>query len=94
MASKLLEIWSGLFILTFYPSRIQGSKRHRIPNPDPQNCIIVGKKLGENLVSPLAREEGSMLIILLAGNEIRKQIMWEVGRGSVKRRMGGGVGGF
>ncbi len=24
--------------LTFYPSRIQGSKRQRIPDPDPQHC--------------------------------------------------------
>ncbi len=23
----------------FYPSRIQGSKRHRIPDPDPQHCL-------------------------------------------------------
>ncbi len=47
MVSKLNKIWSGLFIpdpgsgcwhlLTFYPSRIQGSKRHRIPDPDPQH---------------------------------------------------------
>jgi hypothetical protein len=26
-------------ILTFYPSRIQGSKRHQIPDPDPQHWI-------------------------------------------------------
>ncbi len=43
--SKLLEIWSGLFIPDpdldfFYPSRIQGSKRHRIPDPDPQHWKI------------------------------------------------------
>jgi hypothetical protein len=25
-------------MLTFYPSRLQGSKRHRIPDPDPQHC--------------------------------------------------------
>jgi hypothetical protein len=25
---------SGIRILTFYPSRIQGSKRHRIPDPE------------------------------------------------------------
>ncbi len=46
MVSKHAEIWSGLFIpdsrsririLTFYPSRIQGSIRHRIP--DPQHCL-------------------------------------------------------
>jgi hypothetical protein len=27
---------SGSRILIFYTSRIQGSKRHRIPDPDPQ----------------------------------------------------------
>jgi hypothetical protein len=25
---------------TYSGSRIQGSKRHRIPDPDPQHCII------------------------------------------------------
>jgi hypothetical protein len=41
---KLSEIWSGLFIpdpdpdFSPIPSRIQGSKRHRIPDPDPQHC--------------------------------------------------------
>jgi hypothetical protein len=28
-------------ILIFYPSRIQGSKRLRIPDPDPQHCLSV-----------------------------------------------------
>ncbi len=46
MVSKLQEIWSGLFIFipdsgsgSFFchPSRIQGSKRHRILDPDPQH---------------------------------------------------------
>jgi hypothetical protein len=36
--SKLSEIWGGIFVpdpyLDFYPSRIPGSKRHRIPDPD------------------------------------------------------------
>ncbi len=41
IVSKLSEIWSGLFIPDpdpdfFYPSRIPGSKRHRIPDPDPR----------------------------------------------------------
>ncbi len=27
--------------LMFYPSQIHGSKRHRIPDPDPQHCIAV-----------------------------------------------------
>ncbi len=31
----------GSRILTFYPSRIQGSKRHRIPDPDPQHWSYV-----------------------------------------------------
>ncbi len=30
---------SRIRILTFYPSRIQGSKRQRIPDPDPQHCF-------------------------------------------------------
>ncbi len=47
IVSKLLKIWSGLFIPdpdpNFLPipvprSRIQGSERHRIPDPDPQHC--------------------------------------------------------
>ncbi len=32
---------SRIQILTFYPSRIQGSKRHRIPDPDPQHWSYV-----------------------------------------------------
>jgi len=43
IVSKLSEIWSGLFTPDtdpdFYPSRIQGSKRHRIPVPDSQHCV-------------------------------------------------------
>ncbi len=31
---------SRIRILIFYPSRIQGSKRHLIPDPDPQQWII------------------------------------------------------
>jgi hypothetical protein len=27
--------------LFFYPSRIQGSKKDRIPDPDPQHCFLV-----------------------------------------------------
>ncbi len=42
LVSKLSEIWSGMLqsgigILYFHPSRIQKSKRHRIPDPDPQH---------------------------------------------------------
>ncbi len=52
---KNCKIWSGLFIPDpdFYPSRIrifshpgsriQGSKRHRIPNPDPQHWKLFKK---------------------------------------------------
>jgi hypothetical protein len=29
-----------ILTLTFYPSRIQGSKRHQIPDPNPQQCTI------------------------------------------------------
>ncbi len=32
---------SRIRMLTFYPSRIQGSKRHRIPDLDPQHCCLV-----------------------------------------------------
>ncbi len=43
IVSKLSEIWSGLFIPDpdhdFSPSLIQGSKRHRILDPDPQHCF-------------------------------------------------------
>jgi hypothetical protein len=41
IVKKLLKIWS------WDPgSRIQGSKRHRIPDPDPQHCLnLVGAKL-------------------------------------------------
>jgi hypothetical protein len=31
---------SRIRILNFYPSRIQGSKRHRIPNLDPQHWLL------------------------------------------------------
>jgi hypothetical protein len=30
----------GSGLLSFYPSRIQGSKRHRIPDPDPKHWFI------------------------------------------------------
>ncbi len=45
IVSKLSEIWSGcssrIRILIFKPSRIQGPKRHRIPDPDPQHWMQV-----------------------------------------------------
>ncbi len=31
---------SRIRILIFYPSRIQGSKSHRVPDPDPQHCAV------------------------------------------------------
>ncbi len=34
---RVVHPGSRIRILTFYPSRIQGSKRHRIPDPDPQH---------------------------------------------------------
>ncbi len=42
--SKLSEkiIWDvhpGFRIRIFFPSRIQGPKRHLIPDPDPQHCV-------------------------------------------------------
>ncbi len=49
MVSKLQKIWSRLFIpdpgsgcrLSTHPgSWKQGSKRHRIPDPDPQHCCL------------------------------------------------------
>jgi hypothetical protein len=45
-----LEIWSKIFISDpdFYQSRIQGSKRHRIPDPDPQICLYL--KFKKNLM--------------------------------------------
>jgi hypothetical protein len=40
--SRLSEKWSGIFIQDpdFFPSRIQGSKKHRsrVSGPDPQRC--------------------------------------------------------
>ncbi len=34
---RVVHPGSRIRMLTFYPSRIQGSKRHRIPDPDPQH---------------------------------------------------------
>jgi hypothetical protein len=38
IVKKLLKIWSWDPEKTYSGSRIQGSKRHRIPDPDPQHC--------------------------------------------------------
>jgi hypothetical protein len=46
VTAKLSEICSGMFILEFrsqiwnFPSRIQGSKKHRIRNTDDDNCQV------------------------------------------------------
>ncbi len=68
LVSKLSEIWAGLFIPDpvpyFYRSWIQGSKRHRIPDPDPQHCKksffssrLVFHKMCHNKVSDLNSTE-------------------------------------
>jgi hypothetical protein len=40
--SRVVHPGSKIRILIFYPSRIQGSKRHRIPDPDPQHWLKLG----------------------------------------------------
>jgi hypothetical protein len=49
--TMLLEIWSGMFFPDprsgFFPSRIPGSTKHRIPDPDPKHCLQVDKKLSK-----------------------------------------------
>ncbi len=61
--SKLSEIWSGLFIpdpdsrsgswfFTHPGSRIQVSKRHRIPDPDPQHWSKVRSFAERTVVTP------------------------------------------
>jgi hypothetical protein len=37
--SSRIRIPDPVRSLNFYPSRFQGSKRHRIPDPDPQHCM-------------------------------------------------------
>jgi hypothetical protein len=37
---RVVHPGSRIRILTFYPSRIQRSKRHRIPDPDPQHWFF------------------------------------------------------
>jgi hypothetical protein len=34
--NRVVHLGSGSWF--FYPSRIQGSKKHRIPDPEPQHC--------------------------------------------------------
>jgi hypothetical protein len=42
--TELPEIWSGMFSPDIrsgcFPSRIQGSKKHWIADPDPQHCLL------------------------------------------------------
>jgi hypothetical protein len=41
---RVVHSGSRIRMLTFYPSRIQGSKRHRIPDPDPQHCVLAASQ--------------------------------------------------
>jgi hypothetical protein len=53
IVTKLSKIWVwdpgseilGIRKKTYSGSRIQGSKRHRIPDPDPQHCLARSVKL-------------------------------------------------
>jgi hypothetical protein len=36
---RVVHPGSGCWLSTLPGSRIQGSKRHRIPDPDPQHCV-------------------------------------------------------
>jgi hypothetical protein len=38
LSSRKYDPGCSIWILIFYPSRIQGSKRHRIPDTNPQHC--------------------------------------------------------
>jgi hypothetical protein len=49
IVNKFSKIWiwdpgSGKNLFRIPGSRIQGSKRHRIPDPDPQHCVTLDKK--------------------------------------------------
>jgi hypothetical protein len=39
LGNMIRDVHLGSRILIFYLSRIPGSKRHRIPDPDPQHCL-------------------------------------------------------
>jgi hypothetical protein len=49
-SSRISDPAYGSCLFTYPGSRIQGSKRHRIPDPDPQNCpslyILLTKRVG------------------------------------------------
>jgi hypothetical protein len=82
IVSKLSEIWFGMFIpdpdLDFYPSRIQGSKRHRIRNTEAEQSI---KQIFVGIMK--ATEEKSWV-------RIRNPEVWIRGSGSVSKRHGSG----
>ncbi len=48
--SKYMGLGSGIRKKTYSGSRIQGSKRHRIPDPDPQHCYYHAAELESTLV--------------------------------------------
>ncbi len=45
-SSRISDPGSGCWLSTHPGSRIQGSKRHRIPAPDPQHCLSLGLHKG------------------------------------------------
>ncbi len=52
------ELWSWMFIPDpefFSPSRIQGSKKHQIPDPNPQHWLSVSTSTGTSLILFLIR---------------------------------------
>ncbi len=55
---RVVHPGSLIRILIFYPIRIQGPKRHRIPDPDPQHCP------GSALVGVIAQYSGDFLHLL------------------------------
>jgi hypothetical protein len=55
---------SRIRMLTFsHPgSRIQGSKRHPIPDPDPQHCFCVRKLFYSSIVKFWSKKPGSAMV--------------------------------
>jgi hypothetical protein len=58
---RVVHPGSRIRMLTFYPSRIQGSKRHPIPDPDPQHCLQPWIKLDLNKTFQKLREANDEL---------------------------------
>ncbi len=54
---RVVHPGSRIRMLTFYPSRIQGSKRHRIPDPDPQHCLNFLQKLKIHIIGTDADQD-------------------------------------